>query len=330
MQYSHTLRQKKTDRFSWSYLLKIALLVFVLSYIYVSLARDSGRFQSQWLLLKQSELAIGSLVIVTLLMPINWLLEARKWQIITSKIQKISIWQALSGVLAGVSLGFSTPHAVGDYIARIGQLQSNHRWGLTGGLLLGRLAQLFFTALFGIGGLFLYAHYQVLPAKSWPWKETGFALLCVLLILLFAWKGRQAVYRFFYQRKFKIQRLLVSLMSLETKEVFRIFLLSMLRNLVFSGQYLILLILIFPQEPFWLLLGGVWWVFLFKSFLPSFSSLSDLGIREFSALLYFQSMGFESAPIVAVSLAVWIINILIPALMGLPFLWRIRFLTKSK
>lgn len=57
------------------------------------------------------------LLMVLLLMPLNWLLEAWKWQLIL-KPDQVPLWQALRGTLAGLSLGMITPWRSGELPGR--------------------------------------------------------------------------------------------------------------------------------------------------------------------------------------------------------------------
>lgn len=57
------------------------------------------------------------LLFALLLMPLNWLLEAWKWQLIL-KPDQVSLAQALRGTLAGLSLGMITPWRSGELPGR--------------------------------------------------------------------------------------------------------------------------------------------------------------------------------------------------------------------
>src|SRR5690606_26996202 len=88
------------------------------------------------------------LLLLPFLSFINWLLEAFKWQLLVSKIEKISLASGLRGVLTGLSLGFVTPHALGDYAGRIWQLKGKKRLESIGAVMLGRASQFFATFVF--------------------------------------------------------------------------------------------------------------------------------------------------------------------------------------
>jgi uncharacterized membrane protein YbhN (UPF0104 family) len=75
---------------------------------------------------------------------------------------------------------------------------------------------------------------------------------------------------------------------------------------------------------------GVSGTFLLKSVVPSVSALADLGMRELSAIYFFSLLGQSSLSVMSASLSLWFINIAIPSLVGLLFIWRLKWKIKRK
>ena len=87
-----------------------------------------------WIELKRSFLAINAertvfLAAVLLLMPLNWMLEVRKWQVLSSNSVQLSFNDSLKAVLAGLNTGFITPNRIGEFAGRILFLPDNIRCG---------------------------------------------------------------------------------------------------------------------------------------------------------------------------------------------------------
>ena len=76
------------------------------------------------------------------------------------------------------------------------------------------------------------------------------------------------------------------------------------------------------------LFSGATWIFLIKSIVPSFNFLADLGIRELSALQFFESYGAIELNILTATLSIWILNLLIPSILGTVLLWRMNIINK--
>ena len=112
------------------------------------------------------------------------------------------------------------------------------------------------------------------------------------------------------------------------KQVAQLLWLSFLRYLVFSFQFVILLKMFLPKLNLMDIFSGTTWIFLIKSIVLSFNFLLDLGIRELSALQFFESYGVSEVNILAGILSIWILNILFPSILGTVLLWRINIINK--
>ena len=69
--------------------------------------------------------------------------------------------------------------------------------------------------------------------------------------------------------------------------------------------------------------------FFLKSVVPSVSLLSDLGMRELSAMYLFGLLGQERLQVLSASLGLWLLNIAVPSAVGLFFVLRLRFARKG-
>jgi len=69
---------------------------------------------------------------------------------------------------------------------------------------------------------------------------------------------------------------------------------------------------------------GITSTFLLKSVVPSFTALTDLGIWELSAMYFFSLLHQNKVYVMSASLSLWFLNIALPRLMGLIFVWRLK------
>ena len=95
-------------------------------------------------------------VLVLLLAPLNWMLEAKKWQWLLQKIEPLSFRKAWASTLTGIAFALVTPNKIGDFAGRI--LYLSNKTKLRGAIatLIGNLAQTIVVFLFGIiGGVIL-------------------------------------------------------------------------------------------------------------------------------------------------------------------------------
>ena len=92
------------------------------------------RAQTQWAALGSqfvqhwSGLSAGWLLATLALMPLNWLAENRKWLPMLRRYQPWSEWAALKVVLAGAAMSLLTPNRIGDVGGRLLLVGAEHRW----------------------------------------------------------------------------------------------------------------------------------------------------------------------------------------------------------
>lgn len=299
-----------------SVLIKMSILLASVIFVFIKLHKQGSDFELLYAQLKLIfDKNIFQLALVMFLMPLNWSLEALKWKTLVKKVLEVNFQASLRGVMSGLGLSFLTPHGIGDYFGRIGQLSHKNRTRLIGPLMLGRVVQMLVTALFGMLGL-----YYLLGAVLFTASIT---VIGILIIAFFVVRERSD-----NLSKMKIYRFIEPYFSLiwqiSLREIFHVFGLSVLRYLTFGLQFFIMLNLFIPEISDSMKFAGITWVFLAKSVLPSFNFLSDLGVREFSAVLFFEHYQVPIEPVLLASLMIWTINILVPTVLSLPLVLKLN------
>lgn len=305
-------------------LVKIAVFISLLGYTIWILEKKNileQPFLSEILVFKGINAAI--FIAVLFLLPVNWGLEAVKWKLLVSNNGKFSFTESLKGVLTGVALGFATPHGLGDYFGRILQLNIHDREKLVGSVLLTRLSQFSVTLIFGLFSFLYFFHLR--------FNEDPLISYLIVSISLFA------LVLFFGLLTFHHQFLMIlklfpfiwkycrALEDYSRADIFRIFLFSILRYLVFSLQFVLLLFIFNVSNDPWILFLGVNFVFLAKSIIPT---LFELGVREYAAVYFFSAFALSDYDIVQASLCLWIINLLFPAIIGMFLVFKLKLKLK--
>lgn len=257
------------------------------------------------------------LLFPVLLVPVNWGLEGRKWQLLAEPVIRLSLAQASRAVLSGLSLGFITPRSLGDYAGRLLEAKGADRSRLVGAVLLNRVSQSACTFFFGLAGLvYLLASSSLGEQTTWFWLYPLLAtgLLACLLLL---GKGRRWLAELGRQRFSQSWMQFIEVIGEYRKRVIlRLLLFAGLRYAVYTLQFVLILRLAEVSLSLPALFAGVAVVFVLKSVIPAFNFLSDLGVREFSALWVFSVYAVPESPLVLASLLVWCLNILLPTLAG--------------
>ena len=269
--------------------------------------------------------------IVIFLMFLNWGIEARKWQLQVNSIESLSFVQAFKAVLAGQAMGFNTINRIGEPAARAAFLQEGNK--IRGAVLsiTGSMAQIIVTFLMGTLSM-LYMRWYILSEDrqleglSVFWLD-GFIYVIGAGILLFTLSYFKlsgiiqlleripwvAKYRFFIEK----------LESVKVNELVRLLSLSLGRYLVFLLQYL-LLFQVFGINLYWLdafAMVGVMLTVL--AVIPSMA-LAELGFRGKVSLLLFGLLSNNSFGIIATAAGIWLINLILPAILGTLFILGLR------
>lgn len=275
----------------------------------------------RWEQIKQGLFTPGFFLAV-LLMFVNWGIEARKWQLLAAPLEKLSFSNAYKSVLAGCSITMLTPNRVGEYGGRILYLKEEHRLDAIPLTILGSISQLFITLVTGIAGLLSFSFYHPNEKifKFLP-SYTGEVLLylsigaAVFLLLLYFRAGLivRLLQRIKPLQKFVSHIILLN--SFSRKQLLRILFLSFLRYVVFILQYVLLLHIMQVSISFFVCCRLLTVFYLLMAMAPTIG-FTELPLRAAAALEIFQLYSDNLIGIQAASLAIWIINLVVPAITG--------------
>ena len=143
------------------YLLKIGIVFCAIFFLHKQLTSKSSieQFDIDVILTQITENSIVILFVV-LMMLFNWFLEALKWRFLISKIEKVSIKRSVSAIFSGITVSAFTPNRVGEYGGRVFCLEKADR--VQGVLItvIGSMAQLVTTIIFGSIGILLLPNFM--------------------------------------------------------------------------------------------------------------------------------------------------------------------------
>lgn len=287
--------------------------------------KNQGDVQQSWYLIKEAFLGESNwkISIVVLLMFLNWGIEARKWQILVSRIERINFWNAYRAILAGQAFALNTINRAGDFVGRILYLHEGNRLRAVALSLVGSMSQIlvtFFIGLFALTGLrfSILNHLQSLEGLNEFWLD---ALMITLFIGVFVFTifyfnvslFTKMIEKIPFVAKFKY--LIEKVEALHWRELTRILLLSIARYLVFIVQYVLLLQVFGVEASMMNLAMMVSVLFLVLAMVPSIA-LAELGFRGKVSLELFGLLSINHLGIVAAAAGIWIINLIIPAIAG--------------
>jgi uncharacterized membrane protein YbhN (UPF0104 family) len=320
-----------TTKKTLSYLLKTAILVLAFYFIYHKfLKRNSDLRQFREFVSHISrQQVITTLSAVVFLMLINWLLESFKWQYLSKRLVNISVWQAIEAVFCGLTWAIFTPNRIGEFGGRVMFLPNRKRIHGVFAMAVGAFAQNVVTNVTGVLASlwFIYSFF-----KLNTWLFVGISVLSLIflgLLLVFYFNIKWLVslldkIRFLqkYHRFFDIMG------RYQTKELLVVIGYSVARFAVFSLQYYLVIHLLLPGLPLLQMMLTVMVFIFIQSALPSLDLL-DIGVRSFTAMHLFLYITNQQIAIIAAVSSIWLINLIIPAVMGSVFVLKLKFFDRT-
>jgi hypothetical protein len=255
----------------------------------------------------------------------NWGIEALKWKKLIDKLLPIRYFRAFKAVWTGVTLGLFTPNRIGEYGGRLLYVPGKFRWTGIVSSLIGSFAQIVATFLFGLLALLFFLSSKANIQGPMLTILIVVAILLVAIFLLAYYNMGMLIDLLRNKRLFrKIAPYIEVLSFYKTADFTNILLLSMLRYAIFSAQYLILLWLfgVHIQIGEGCVVVGV--IFLAQTVLPSFT-VAELLTRGNISLYFLHYYSDNSGAILAASTGLWLLNLIIPAVLGYFFILRKNF-----
>lgn len=273
-------------------------------------------------------LLIGLLLV---LMLINWGIEARKWQILVSRVEKKNFFTAFGAVLSGLSLSLFVPNGIGDYAGRILFMHEGNRLRSVTLTLVGSMAQLIVTLAGGFIGLVYLQHngwndVKELQGLSFFWVNGIIFMIAMgtllMLFIYFRLNWLTVMFEkipFVYKYRFMVE----NLEHISKKDLTRILWLSIIRFTVFIVQYLLLLHIFGVRLNTFDAACTICVLFLVLAILPTIP-VADLGMRGEAGLQLFGILTSNTTGVIATTTGIWLVNLIVPAMAGSLFILGIK------
>ncbi len=259
---------------------------------------------------------------VLVLMCCNWAVEAKKWQLLIRKAELLSFSKSLQSVLTGVAISMLTPNRIGEYMGRILYLKNvNKLKGITV-TILGSFAQLLVTGGFGILGIVYYLFFQT---PFWWLYLFLVASIFLFIAIAYVYFNMQQVAN--YLQRFSVLQkpflYLEIVKRVERKELTQVIKLSLLRYMIYTVQFVLLLKLFLVSPNIIGLCCTLFLIFWAMAVVPTFA-IAEVGVRGQLSILFLSVFTTNTLGIVSATACLWLINLIIPALLGCLFVYRFK------
>jgi hypothetical protein len=315
----------------FSYLIKISILVLAFWFIYHQYLEKGDNLKSFELLIgridrQEVEVTMSAIL---LLMLLNWTLESFKWRYLTRKLEKIPAWGAIEAVFCGLTWAIFTPNRLGEYAGRVLFLPNRKRIHGVFAMAVGSFGQNVVTNVVGLSAAlwFIFSFYHL---NIWLFLAIGvgaIGFMAFLLILFFHIKWVvNLLDRIPYINKF--HRFFDIIGRYTKAQLITIMGFSLARFTVFSFQYYLIIHLLVPEINVFDMMMMVFVMFFVQSALPSLD-LVDVAVRNGTAAYLFGFIIHQPVAIMAAVSSIWFINIIIPAILGSVFVFKLHFFDRN-
>ncbi|WP_026896992.1 lysylphosphatidylglycerol synthase transmembrane domain-containing protein [Daejeonella oryzae] len=318
------MNQKQKKFFSIFFKAGILLLAFGFIYYKLSDNQNITRFKTLTLQLDTAKVSLV-LGIVFLLMFLNWFLESLKWKFLVQRIEKISTWKAVESVFCGLTWAIFTPNRIGEYGGRVFFLSPRRRIMGVIAMGVGAFSQMVITNILGsLAILWFIGRFVELNILLYYSLSFLVVIFCGSFLLFYfniRWlDGLLSRISFIkpYQRFFGI------LARYKKRELLQVFIYSFSRFAVFTTQYFLIIHLLIPEIQLFEMLMMIFILFFVQSALPSLDLL-DVGVRSMTATYFFAFITSHEIAIMAATAFIWLINLIIPAILGSVFVLKLNF-----
>ncbi len=300
-----------------TWVFKLAVLIFSGWYLYVHVIQNA-KFREIFTIsasILENPLSAWLIVACFAMTVINWSIESLKWRYLLHRFTRISFIRAFAAIMSGNAISLWTPNRVGEYVGRIVFLDPAVRVKSIFATLAGGVSQLVVTLIMGTLGFVFYEKMGHIPELIQ--LATGIAGLLFIGLLLFFYFHIRVVRAWFPVRKWtkSIRKYLLVYRQYKRQELETVLLYSLTRYLVFCIQFYILLIFFGVHIPFLESMMLIFVMFFIQTISPT-TGLTELVVRGGTTLFLFQRFTDNTTAVLFASYGIWIINLLIPALIG--------------
>lgn len=336
--------EKTKLRKTYNILIRLTIILLTIYFIYDQLfyRKDFEAIFDFFPQVSGSKSFILKLVFVALLLPLNQALEIVKWKLLIDKLERVSFWSATKAVLTGISVSMFMPNRVGDYLGRVFVLKKADR--LQGVLvtIIGSLAQLLTTVLYGLLAILVfYPSFWDMSVQLNIWMYSGLVLIAIVMgvamVLAYLNFGffSDVIKRISGRGYRRIKKYAKVFSWYHPKDLVKVLGLSLVRYLVFSLQFYLLLSAfeVNISYPNAMMLIGL--VYILMTIIPTVA-LTELGVRGSVSLyvfaLFLTPLGLWTdrvgLGVASATTSLWLINLAFPALLGVFFTYSLRFFRK--
>ena len=260
------------------------------------------------------------LYLTLFLMPINWATETLKWLPLIKIAEPLSFRQGFKAVLAGVTFSLFMPNRVGEFGGRVLFLRRRNALKGMFTTFVGSWAQQTVLITFGFFG-FAYFLIDLWKVDFYVLQGVFFMGLTTIALLFFLFLNLEVVVPIFKKARFlyRFPRLIKSvnvIRQYKRRDLAKTLMWAFVRYAIYSVQYYMMLRFFGIDVPILRGMACIATIYLLQTSIPLPPVVSLLARGEV-ALKVWGIFDANEISILAATFTLWVINLILPAFIGL-------------
>ena len=314
--------------------IKIIIVLAGCWVLYVKIIKNQD-LTEMWLSVKTSFSSVNNILLMALafiLMPVNMAFETRKWQKSILPVEKIPFRKAFTAIFTGITAGMMFPNRTGDFLGRIFILEKGNRLKAAMLTFVGNIAQMLVTVSLGCIAWIFFKY------VSYYWCILILSLIIIILgyLLYFNIHILKHLKRLIPKKwRTRSEKYMEIFSSYSKQDLVVILLLAFAKYAVYSLQFVLLIWAFDVPLNYFEAMVPIMLTYLLMTIIP-FITITEIAVRGAVCIGVFEiwltMQGISSSFTMMVFFAstmLWLYNLAIPAIIGLFFIRKLKFIRSS-
>lgn len=270
------------------------------------------------------------MILAFVLMPVNMALETRKWQKSIRPVERVPFRKAFTAIFTGITAGMMFPNRTGDFLGRIFILEKGNRIKAAMLTFVGNIAQMLVTVSLGCIGWIFFA------------QENYYVLVISLIIIVLGYLLYFNIHIFKHLQRLipikwrsRAEKYVDIFSSFSRRDLTHILLLALAKYAVYSFQFVLLIWAFDVPLSYFDAMIPIMITYLLMTVIP-YITITEIAVRGgvcisvFEAWLNIKGISNSLTMMVfSASTMLWLYNLAIPAILGLFFIRKLKFIRRS-
>lgn len=314
--------------------IKILIVLAGCWILYVKIIKNQD-LTEMWESVKTSFSSTKNVLLMALafiLMPLNMALETRKWQKSIQPVERVPFWKAYTAIFTGITAGMMFPNRTGDFLGRIFILEKGNRLKAAMLTFVGNIAQMLVTVSLGCIAWIFFTH------EKYYWYVLILSLIIIVLgyLLYFNIHILKHLQRLIPKKwRPRAEKYMEIFGSYSKKDLAVILLIAFAKYAVYSLQFVILIWAFDVPLNYLEAMVPIMLTYLLMTVIP-FITITEIAVRGSVCIYVFEAwltrLGISAAfsmMVFSASTMLWLYNLAIPAIIGLFFIRKLKFIRSS-